>query len=156
MKTLLVYYSFEGNSGCVADIIKNNSDMDIEKLMPDKEPPKSGPGKFLKGGGSVIKKELVGLKAIEHDPAGYERIILLCPVWASSFPPAIRTFLTDHDLNGKELYMIGCSSSGHAEKMFGRTEKFTGVKLSGTLSLRDPLKFKEEAEAAVKDFLEKR
>ena len=70
-------------------------------------------------------------------------------------PPAIRTFLTDYDMSGRELYMIGCSSSGHAEKMFDKTEKFTGVKLSGTLSLRDPLKFREEAEAAVKDFLEK-
>ena len=151
--TLLVYYSFEGNSESVAEMIREKAGFDLEKLIPDKEPPRKGPGKFLAGGGSIINKECVGIKDLEKDPASYGRIILLCPVWASSFPPAMRTFLAGRDLSGKEVYMIGCSSSGHAGKMFSKTEKFIGKKLDGTLSLRDPLKFKEEAEAAVSGFL---
>ena len=151
--TLVVYYSFEGNSDCVAGMIREKAGFDTERLIPDKEPPRKGPGKFLAGGGSVIKKECVGIKDLEKDPDVYGRIILLCPVWASSFPPAMRTFLSDRDLSGKEVYMIGCSSSGHAEKMFDKTEKFIGRKLDGTLSLRDPLKFKEETETALGAFL---
>ena len=152
-KTLLVYYSFEGNCECVAEMIKADAGFDAEKLVPDKEPPRKGPGKFLRGGGSVIKKEKARLKELAHDPSAYGRIILLCPVWASSFPPAMRTFLSDTDLKGKEIYMIGCSSSGNAEKMFKSAQELAGASFAGTLSLKDPLKYREDAETAVKDFL---
>ena len=154
-KRLIVCYSLEGNSMYAANQVSKLTGIDIERIVPESEPPKKGIMKFLKGGGSVIKKDKIKISEINADIESCSEIIIACPVWASSFPPAIRAFLSCYDLKGKKVHMIGCSSSGIAEKMFRKAEGFAGIRLSGKLSLKDPLKHKDEADAAIRVFSEK-
>ena len=59
MKTLIVYYSFTGSSAYIAETLKSLLDADIERLIPDSEPPKSGPMKFMIGGKSALARLLI-------------------------------------------------------------------------------------------------
>ena len=152
--TLFVYYSFEGNTQFVVETASKVRQMDTQRLLPDTEPPKKGPGKFLKGGGSAIKKETPALKKLVHDPAKYTRIIIGYPVWAGTYPPAIASFLKEYPLNDKKVYLIACSGSGNAKKSFRHMEDVLGGnELIGTLSLKEPKKDKENAAEQIKEFL---
>ena len=153
-KTLMVYYSLEGNTQYVADAAAKIGDIDLQRLVPVKEPPKKGFGKFFWGGKSVMMKETPDLEPQQYSAADYNSIILAFPVWASSYPPAIATFLRDNDLSGKEISIIACSAGGNADKAFAKLkEKLPECKIIGTLSLQDPLRNKETADRLIPEFI---
>ena len=153
-KTLLVYYSFEGNTQYAAEAAAKIGDIDLQRLIPVKEPPKKGFGKFFWGGKSVMMKETPDLELQQYSAADYNSIILAFPVWASSYPPAIATFLRDNDLSGKDISIIACSAGGNADKAFAKLkEKLTGSNIRGTLSLKDPLKNKEIADRLITELV---
>ncbi len=152
--TLLIYYSLEGNTQFVAETAAQALEMDVERLKPSEEPPKKGPGKFLKGGGSVVMKKTPELAPLTCNAENYKNIIIAYPVWAGSYAPAIASFVKDHKPSGKKIYMIGCSASGNAQKSFDRlTEALEGNEICGTLSLTNPAKDKEKNAALIKEFV---
>ena len=155
--TLVIWYSLEGNTESAVSALRKVMEFDDARLVPEKEPPKSGAKKFLVGGGSVIRKEKPRLAPVGADADAYERVILAFPVWAGCYPPAIRTYLAENALRNKEIAVIACSASGNADKVFARLSKElcgpeSGNRLIGTLSLRDPLKNPEEAEKKLAEF----
>ncbi len=155
MKNILfVYYSFEGNTQYAVEVAAGTKAMDTQRLLPDSEPPKKGLGKFLKGGGSAIKKETPVLKKLVHDPLKYEKIIIGYPIWAGTYPPAITSFLKAYPLNDKKIYLVACSGSGNAKKSFkNMIEELGGNQIIGTLSLKEPKKNKETAAEQIKEFI---
>ena len=46
------------------------------------------------------------IKPLDKDPAYYDRIVLGTPTWWYTMAPAVRTFLTETDLTGKELVLF--------------------------------------------------
>ena len=153
-KILLVYYSFEGNTEYAANIAAKCADMDVQRLIPIKEPPKKGFGKFFWGGKSVMMKEMPDLEPQEYSAADYDTIILGFPVWASSYPPAIATFLRDNDLTGKNIYVIACSAGGDAQKALRKlAAKLRDSSVKTSLSLQDPLKNQADADKKIPAFI---
>ena len=57
MKSLVIYYSLEGNTKLIADTIKNELNSDVLELRTKKQYPNKGFKKYLWGGKSVILKE---------------------------------------------------------------------------------------------------
>ena len=156
MKTLIVYYSFTGSSAYIAETLKSLLDADIERLIPDSEPPKSGPMKFMIGGKSALARDSVGLAPLSHDVADYEQIILAMPIWAGTFPPAIWEFLRRHNLSGKKVSAVISSAGGKTEKAFRHlAENMAGVELVETLSLTSPLKDTTKTKNELEKFAEK-
>jgi len=156
MKTLIVYYSFTGSSAYVAETLKSLLEADIERLIPDSEPPRSGPMKFMIGGKSALSRENVGLAPLTCDVADYEQVILVMPVWAGTYPPAIGEFLRRYSLRGKKISAVLTSAGGKAEKAFRHlTENLGGTELAETLSLVSPLKDTTRTKEALEKFAEK-
>lgn len=155
-KALLVYYTFDGNTGFVADFIKEKfGGIDTEQLKPAKEPPKEGFGKFLIGGKSALFREEPELSPLEADVNDYGNIILAFPIWAGTFPPAMGSFLKNYPFEGKKVYVIACSGGGNADKAFEQIRKKTaGNTVTGTLSLVSPLRNQEDAKKQIVGFLE--
>ena len=56
MKSLVIYYSLEGNTKLIADTIKNELNSDVLELRTKKQYPNKGFKKYLCGGKSVILK----------------------------------------------------------------------------------------------------
>lgn len=152
-KTLLVYYSFEGNIKFAADTVKDNLDVDLERLVPDVEPPKKGLSKFLAGGHAALTKKLPSLSALSHDLSDYDQLIIASPVWAGTYAPAIGAFLRDNKIQGKRVYLIASSASGNADKMLLKLEDaLKGNNVVDTLSLQNPLKNPDASIVLIQNF----
>ena len=129
MKTLVVYYSLEGNTELVAKQIQKRAGADLLKLVPKKAYKDKGLSKFLWGGKSAVMAESPELEDFSLDLSAYERIIFGFPVWASTFAPPLRTFVERYQpqLQGKKLVAFACQSGTGAEKAFAKLAKCIGV-----------------------------
>ncbi|MBQ6595836.1 MAG: hypothetical protein IJH78_09285 [Clostridia bacterium] len=152
---LIVYYSLEGNTRFACEQLEQAVPSVSARLIPDREPPRSGAGKFLKGGYSALKREKVILQPLAADPKAFSRLVLACPVWAGTCPPAMHAFLAEAGLSGQRVWLLGTSMSGHTEKMF-RTMKalLPSCEVAGALSLISPLRDPERARAEILAFCE--
>lgn len=115
MKTVIYYYSLEGNTQWIAERISAGEMADLCNIIPYKEYPRSKL-KYLIGGMGVLfglEPQIAGLK---FRPAEYDTIIIATPVWASSFVPPIKSFLSHYDLKDKNIILVATSSGGDASK----------------------------------------
>ena len=156
-KKLMVYYSFEGNMDWAAKTLQSyDPEIVLERLVPEKEPPKKGLAKFFHGGKSALTGELPPLDPMRNVPADFDTLIIGFPVWAGTFPPAVGSFLKQYQFSGKNVYLIGSSAGGGAAKAFKNLEsKLTGNHVQDTLSLVNPLNNKESAAEKLKEFSRK-
>ncbi len=139
MKAIIVYYSLEGNSEYVADIIADHTKAEKLKLEPVKEYPKGGMSKFLWGGKSVMFGETPTLAPYQFDANTYDTIIIGTPIWASSYAPPIKTFLKENKLSGKRIALYACCAGGNTDKCFAKLQKeLPDCTVVATLSLIDP------------------
>ena len=153
-KTIVIYYTLEGNSGFAAEKAAEFTGASCEQLKVGKEPPKSGLKKFLVGGGAAIRGTDPELKPVAAQLQEYDTVILAFPIWAGKYPPAMGAFLERYDLTGKAVYVITSSASGNPGKSIQQVAAKTGG-VKSSLDLLNPLKNREEAEAQIKAFLEK-
>lgn len=124
MKTLLVYYSFTGNTKIIADKIKERIHCDVLELKP-KIP-------FLIDDYQKIvdewqsnestKKE-VPIEDINIDLTDYDKVIIGTPVWWYTITPVMRSFLNKYDLSNKKVYAFACNA-GWLGKTFQEIEKY--------------------------------
>ena len=72
MKTLVVNYSKTGNSRKVAEAVIKELDCDYGEILYDEET-------------KTLQKS--------PDPSGYERVILICPIWAFSLAEPMKIYI---------------------------------------------------------------
>lgn len=117
-KDLVIYYSYEGSTKFVAELIKNKLDADILEIKTKKEL-KGGNGfaKYLWLGRHVVMKTKPEIEDFSIDIDDYENIFLGTPVWSFSITPPIRTFLDKYKLKNKDMYLF-CTNEGSFGKVF--------------------------------------
>ena len=157
MKTLVVYYSLEGNTEYVVKRISEICGFDTLRLVPVKKYPDSGFKKFIWGGKSSVMAETPELEPYEFDAECYDRIVFGFPVWAGNVTPPIRTFVKDNDFKGKQIAAFVCQSGAGAEKAFSKLKVAVGIdKLEAELVLIDPkAKPDPENDRKIEDFCTK-
>jgi flavodoxin len=139
MKTLVVYYTLEGNTHYAAKKIASELGADVLRLKPVKTYPKKGFRKFFWGGKSAVMAETPELQPYEFDASLYDRIVFGFPVWAGNVAPPLRTFIKENDLSGKRIAAFACQSGAGAEKAFAKLTAALGIgELMATLVLIDP------------------
>ena len=107
MKTLIVYYTLEGNTHYAAKKIASLLDADVLRVKPVKTYPRKGFRKFLWGGKSAVMAETPELEPYTFDASAYDRIVFGFPVWAGNVTPPLRTFIKENDLSlDAELVLI--------------------------------------------------
>lgn len=103
MKKLVVYFSYTGNTEMIANKIKEKLDCDILKIET-KVPYSTDYDKVVNDEqNSEASNHLPEIKEINIDLDKYDTIILGTPVWWYRPTPAIRTFLTKNNLDGKTI-----------------------------------------------------
>ncbi len=123
MSTLVVYFSFEGNTKFIAEKIAETISADIVELKTSKKYPAEGFGKYFWGGKSVIFGEKPKLINKRIDLKRYDVIIIGTPVWAGSFTPPIKSFISQYKIQGKRIALFACHGGGGAEKCFEKLKK---------------------------------
>ena len=139
MKTLIVYYTLEGNTHYAAKKIASLLDADMLRIKPVKTYPRKGFRKFLWGGKSAVMAETPELEPYTFDASAYDRIVFGFPVWAGNVTPPLRTFIKENDLSGKRFAAFACQSGAGAEKAFEKLKTALGIReLDAELVLIDP------------------
>lgn len=122
LKTLVAYFSLEGNTKCIGDSIASILKADVEEIKTTKP---IEAGKFMNyywGGDRKHPNDMVELLPIEKDPRKYDMILIGTPVWAWAPAPPIYSYLKKFKLRGKKIALFACSE-GERGKTFQKMEK---------------------------------
>lgn len=120
-KTLVIFYSLEGFTKHIAQIIAKETKGELLELQPKKTISKWFM-KYVRGGKQVIMKETPLLKTYNIDFDKYETIYIGTPVWAFTYTPAIRSFLKQTILKNKNL-IIFCTHEWWPKQTLENLEK---------------------------------
>ena len=115
MKKIVIYYSLTGNIKNAAAIIASQIGADLLELKI-KNAPTSKFKMFYTAGKSATLNELLELDSYQFESNKYDVIIFGTPIWAGKSATAIRTFLSENDLSGKNIAVFTCSGNGKNEK----------------------------------------
>ncbi len=155
MKTVVVYYSMSGHTDCAARAVAEGLGARLVRIEPEKPYPDKGFAKFFWGGKSAVMAEKPALQPYEFDAAECELIVFGFPVWASTFAPPIRSFITENKdaLRGKRFAAFACQGGSGAEKAFKKLEDALGTELGAQAVLNDT-QSEAEKDGALQRFCE--
>lgn len=140
MKTLVIYYSLEGNTKLIADAISKELSCDVLRLNVEKDIPKKGFLKFVWGGKQVIFNQKPELEYFNENFDEYGFVIIGSPVWAGSYVPAFNSFFSKVKLTNKKIALFSCYG-GSAGKIFNAFKnQLQKNEIIGQIGFKDPLK----------------
>ncbi|MFC1501291.1 flavodoxin family protein [Elusimicrobiota bacterium] len=156
MKTLIVYYSYTGNTAACADTLAKELNADIERLEDVKRPG------FLKaivlGSYAAHKGESWPIQSTKKDISSYDRIFIGAPIWWFRTAPELNTFIDQNDFSGKEVVVFVTMASSDPQKAFDAiTDRVTskGGKVTSTFSIATSGLSKEDVVIKAKEIAEK-
>lgn len=159
-KVLVVYYSLTGNTKLIAEAIANSINSDILELKPVKELNAEGGSKYFWGGFQATMKKKPKLREFDINPLDYDLIILGTPVWAWTYSPPIRSFLSKYDLSEKNIALWTCSQGDGVKAMNKFKEALKSTNILGEIRFQEPKQYgletsKEKAVLWAKEILQK-
>lgn len=136
MKTLVVYYSYGGNTRGVAEQIQRATGADIAEIKTAEPYTGSYDDVVDQGEREVRAGYKPAILPLEKDIADYDTIVLGTPVWWYTFAPAVKTFLESADWNGKRVYPFATNGGwlGHTPRDIERA--CAGATVGKTLNIR--------------------
>lgn len=122
MKQLILYYSYTGNTKAYAQELAATLGADLCQVQEVKR--KGTLAAYTAGCIQAMGCKQVPIKPLEAELAGYDRIILAAPVWASRQAPAINSAIGLLPA-GKEvaLHLVSASGGGKSDKMQALVEQ---------------------------------
>lgn len=154
MKVAIVYYSLEGNTKKVANQIAEKFNADLYELKEVKSTvPKTGFFKFVWGGKQVVMKQKPDLEELNINIDEYDLIFIGTPVWAFTFSPAIRSFLSKYNIKGKKIGIFCCHSGGLKNTIQDIKDNLNGNEFVAEFDIIDPLKNEAESDKKIDQWL---
>lgn len=121
-KTLVVYFSWSGNTEEMASYIAEQVDGDLLEI----EPKTAYPTDYNETGDiAKVERDENARPEIANLPASideYDTILVGYPIWWHTAPMIIGTFLESYDLTGKEIYPFTQSASMDTEQFHNSIE----------------------------------
>ena len=140
MKALVVFFSHNGNTRLVAEIVANVLGADQEELKPEKPLNASGAGYVMWGLRQLVSESKPALRPLEHDPRAYDLIVIGTPVWSYTLSPPVRTFLESVDFSGKKVALFCCHGGSPRDTLKHMQTAFPHSQVIGTADFFEPAK----------------
>lgn len=128
----------EGNCEVMANTLKKATGADTFAITVDDKYPESYEETVSRASEEQSDDARPILSASVENMDKYEKIILIYPVWWSTMPMPVFTFLESYDLSGKDIYPIAThkgsflgSSVDDIEKLCPDSEVHAGVPVAG-------------------------
>jgi flavodoxin len=99
----VVYFSRTGNTRTVARHVRRILSADLFEIEPAQPYPEDYDATVAQAKSETDRGYEPPLKALVPDIGSYDVVYLGFPVWGTTVPPVIRSFLSKHDLSGKTL-----------------------------------------------------
>jgi len=144
VKTLVVYYSYEGSTRTIAQTIATTLEADVLECRPLKDISSKGFMKYVWGGRQVIFKKRPQLRPFEKNPADYDMVIIGTPVWAFDYAPAVRSFLSQMNLQRKKIGVFCCHEGTKGKTLENLKEMLSNNTIIGEMDFLNVMKNKEE------------
>ncbi|MCL2489099.1 MAG: NAD(P)H-dependent oxidoreductase [Oscillospiraceae bacterium] len=109
MKTLIVYYSYSGNTRKIAEEFAKKEPADIAEIKDVKRPGRLRA--YTAGCFAALRGKAWPIRPLDVDFSEYDRLIMFSPVWAGNPPPAFNAIL-DRLPDGKTAAVRMVSASG--------------------------------------------
>lgn len=158
MKSLIVYYSLEGNVKLLSEVMAAEIGADVLPIKLKQEIKAEGFMKYIWGGKQVLMKEVPELEPSTVNPNDYDLIIIGTPVWASNYVPAVRSFLQSHTITNKKIALFCTHESDPRKTLINLQAKLPNNEILSTIDFFAPLKKDrevsiEKAKAWVKNLI---
>ena len=141
MKTLVIYYSFSGNTKLIANTIATELNADVLELKPPKTLiNETGFMRYLWGGGQVIMQEKPKLLPFNVNPLDYDLIFIGTPVWAFSFAPPFKTFFSTTKLTNKKIALFCTHAGAMGKTLDNMKQELSNNTIVGEINFFEPLK----------------
>jgi flavodoxin len=140
MKTLIVYFSLDGNTALVAAGIGRALGADLLELKLADEKERRGFAKYVWGGRQVFSHAKPALKPFTTKPDEYDLVVIGGPVWAGAPAPALLTFLSEANITGKKAAVFCCHGGGKRKAIEKLKALLAGNTVIGEIDFRNPLK----------------
>ncbi|MCE7745388.1 MAG: flavodoxin family protein [Candidatus Heimdallarchaeota archaeon] len=140
MKSLVVYYSFEGDTKFIGDAIAKEFEADVLELTLEKEVKSKDYMKQYLGEKQVLMKTEPLLKPYDKKPQDYDLIIIGTPVWSGTYAPALRTFFRFEEIKGKNIAFFYCFTVKAGRVSRRMKKRLRRNDFIGDIGFKDPLK----------------
>jgi len=159
MKKIVVFYSLDGSTKFIADIISEKIGADQMRLKPIKQLDSRKFSKYFWGGKQVLTKEKPNLEPFEKKPQDYDLIFIGTPVWAWTYVPALRSFFDLVKLKNKKIILYDCHAGSPGKTLEDLKKELEGNEIINMHEFEEPIKrqeiAREMAEKWIKDILTK-
>ncbi len=131
MKSIVYYYSQTGRCEELAKKIATAMGCESEPIVEKRRRISRGFLRFLSGG-EAIRGKPSPIKELSSDPAAFDTVVLVSPIWASSPTPALRGFVDAYGsaIAGKRIGLAIANLGSDAAVAF---EKFRELFASETV-----------------------
>lgn len=133
MQTLVVFFSRDGHTRTVGDLIAKELASDSEEILEITK--RSGPIGFMKSGFEASQGKLAKILPIKKDPSGYDLIVIGTPIWARNVSSPVRTYIVENNAKFKNVAFFCTEGSTGSEEAFTEMEKISGKKPKSTLRI---------------------
>ncbi len=136
MATLVIYYSKTGNTRAVAERIAEVTGGELEELT-ERGVKRSGILGWLLSGRDGLCQRASTIDPPKRDVQSYDTVFVGSPVWGGNLVPAVRSYLSSVDLQGKNLGLFCTMGSGGDRKTFDSMRSLTpGASILGEMSVK--------------------
>ena len=143
-KSIVIFYSLEGNTQFIAEHIAKKTWADILQLQPQKDIKSTWFMKYMRWGKQVIMKATPKLQPRNIDIDAYDTIILWTPVRAFTYAPALRTFFSQQQFTNKKIFLFCCHEWSKGRTLENMEENVQGNTLVAKIDFFAPLKKDKE------------
>jgi flavodoxin len=148
MKSVVIYYSYSGNTAAVAGVLADEIGADLVKTEDVIKP-----GKFkayVLGAVAARKEKAWPVKPLNIDLSGYNRVFIGAPVWWGKQAPEINGVIDQLDLKGKKVVVfvtLGGHNSDEALKALAEKAMAKGGTVVSSFAITTGGKSRENIEA---------
>ena len=140
MKTAVIYYSYDGNCGLIAELLKTALKADVFEIKTVDRKRRKGFLKIFWGGMQVVFKRKPALQPLPAEIDSYDLLVLGTPVWVGSPAPAMVSFLSEKKISGKKLALFCCHGGGMEEAFSKFKALLPGNTFAGEIDFKEPAK----------------
>ncbi len=134
MRTLIIYYSRSGQTRKVAEWFVQKEKTVVEEIVDLKK--RSGLFGFIFAGRDAMVGAMTEIEPLKNDPTTFDQIVVVTPTWASTIPPAIRTWLNGARVENCRVGVIATAGGEPPQRIFEDIEELTKIRTQQQLALR--------------------
>lgn len=134
-KVLVVYFSQDGATRSVANVLADELDCAVEELVETRE--RTGKFAVLRSVCDGLLGRSTTLKRIRHRPEQYDLVVVGTPIWSAAVSAPVRTYLEQHRRSFRRLAFFATGTGFGAKRVFDQMAALAISRPAAVLAVYD-------------------